>query len=280
MIENAVSPQQSPPPAATTQITLRIDRFVPVEGAEGTQVEIQGQGFAGVSRISFGSVAAPFLVNSPQSITAFVPPGLQPQTLSITVTGTGGTASAAGFQVLAPGGFQVSAFNPDRGASGTVVSVFGAGLSQVTAARFVGARGPLSTASISHVSDAQLDVHAPPLGAGVGPITLQRGLQSLASKGDFVGSTGGGQIAIDSFDPRLGPPGTQVAIHGVNILGNVEQVQFNGFPAGVVGYDPQDPGTYIATVPECGLGPAFITVKPLLFGVPVTTGRAFIVTRS
>src|SRR6266404_1284835 len=72
--------------------------FNPTSGPVGTQVTINGSGFTGASKVTFGGVkATTYTVDSGTQITAIVPPGAV--TGKIAVTTTGGTASKGIFVV-------------------------------------------------------------------------------------------------------------------------------------------------------------------------------------
>lgn len=66
--------------------------FSPTSGAAGTQVQIDGGGFAGATQVTFGGVNATFRVVSPTQIVATAPPGAN--TGKIVVTTPNGTATS------------------------------------------------------------------------------------------------------------------------------------------------------------------------------------------
>jgi hypothetical protein len=83
-----------------TPLPPTVGGFAPARGKAGTQVTISGSGFAGVTGVTFGGVAASsFTVDSDTQIRAIVPASAV--TGSIGVANSAGTASsAASFEVL------------------------------------------------------------------------------------------------------------------------------------------------------------------------------------
>src|SRR4051794_11759408 len=55
--------------------SISVSSFSPQSGTVGTQVTVQGANLDGAANVSFGSVNAPFTVDSPTQLRAYVPPG-------------------------------------------------------------------------------------------------------------------------------------------------------------------------------------------------------------
>ena len=69
--------------------------FLPTSGAPDSSVILNGTGFAGTTAVSFGGVAAPFVVNSDTQLTATVPTGAVSGKIAVTTFfGTATTASS------------------------------------------------------------------------------------------------------------------------------------------------------------------------------------------
>jgi IPT/TIG domain len=259
-----------------------LDAFGPSIGVLGDSVELTGQGLGRAVGVNFGGLAAPFLINSDQSITAYVPikNTLSDQTVRIDVVVPDGSFGKDGFTVQktpVTGIFQITGFDPDRAAPGGTVQLFGA-LENPADVEFGGVPGQIT---FFRPDGLGLSARVPP-NAVDGPISVRQNFGTVAeSVGDFIvngtdGLPADGQPAIDSFTPRLGGPGTPVTIHGVNLAGNVDQVQFGGIRTGF-SFDAQDRNTLHVTVPGRAPGPAYITIMPSTNGVPVTSARPFIV---
>jgi len=88
---NLVTPQ-------TFKVTPSIKLFSPTSGTVGTAVIITGQSLTQTSAVKFGTVAAPFTVNSDTKVTATVPTGAVTGKISITTPG-GMATSTTNFTV-------------------------------------------------------------------------------------------------------------------------------------------------------------------------------------
>ena len=276
------------PPDPKPEIT----RFAPLEGPEGAQVELAGKNFTGVTAVMFGSVSAPFVVNSVESITAYVPIRLNvgdaDRRVTISVSAAGGPASAGDFTVSAPktigtSFFGISGFVPGRGRTNDKVLIFGGELNKPGEG---GVRWRLRKFH-QQVSPTPLEATVPRTMNGIVSVTgtdrngVRRiGMTRPAIVGvDFITDTSQGQPAIDSFTPRFGPSGTQVTIRGVNFkfMGNpnVRRVQFGS--NNEVDFTIISDTEIGATAPGTGLtGRDPILLFPSFGGVTVTSGTDFI----
>lgn len=224
-----------------------ISLFLPAEGAEGAQVEIVGENLAGATQVLFGGTQAPFVVNSPASITAFMPvriaAGFPDQIMTITVRVGNLSASRSGYKVLAPKSptdsfFQVSGFDPAIAPQGAEISIFGAELETVTTVRFGQVAAP-ATSAVRNLVKVKV-----PAGAEMAPLTVVRSLgtsREATSLGDFVPASAVDVPVIDRFTPTLGPAitngGTQVRLFGLN-LDNRSAVKIGGVAATVRSESP------------------------------------------
>jgi hypothetical protein len=282
-VKTGMGRADSPIPFLIAPKTGTLAAFAPPLGLLGDLVELTGTGLGRAVAVHFNGVAAPFLINSDQSITTFVPirNTLSNQTVRIDVLAPDSTFGKDGFTVqqTPPNGvFQITGFDPDRAGQGGMVTLYGA-LQNASDVEISGQSAPVTSIGQDGLT-LRLQV---PAGAVAGPISARNDLMGLVaeSQGDFIpngpnGLPAGGQPAIDSFTPRLGGPGTPVTIHGVNLAGNIFQLQFGGIPARF-SFDAQDPNTLHTTVPGRAPGAAPITIIPSTNGIPVTSARPFVV---
>lgn len=282
-VKTGMGRADSPIPFMIAPKTGTLAAFAPPLGLLGDPVELTGTGFGRAVAVHFNGVSAPFLVNSDQSITTFVPikNTLSNQTVRIDVVTPDSSFGKDGFtvqQTPVTGVFQITGFDPGRTGQGGMVTLYGA-LQNASDVEISGQSAPITGVGPDGLT---LRVQVP-ANAVAGPISALNSLngQVAESQGDFIpngpnGLPDGGQPAIDSFTPRLGGPGTPVTIHGVNLAGNVFQVQFGGIRSGF-SFDAQDPNTLHTTVPGRAPGAAPITIIPSTNGIPVTSARPFIV---
>lgn len=120
----------------------------------------------------------------------------------------------------------ISSFSPTSGAPGTQVSIRGSNfLFGDLAILFNGFEAAVHTLSAAEA------IATVPQGAGSGPIRVINAFGSAVSASNFVVSGGAGLLpVINDFTPRIGTPGSTVALAGVNFDGTA-QVSFNGAPA-------------------------------------------------
>ncbi|MFZ2490362.1 MAG: IPT/TIG domain-containing protein, partial [Thermoanaerobaculia bacterium] len=129
--------------AATAFAQPVINAISPPAGPVGTVVTIDGTGFTGVTQVTFApGMIASFTFVSDIQITATVPGSAMDG--AITVTTPGGSANSSSFMVMASPPM-ISSFSPTSGSVGSVVSLFGSGLTGTTTVSFT----PAMTTSFS-----------------------------------------------------------------------------------------------------------------------------------
>jgi hypothetical protein len=121
-----------PPPPPVPAITA----ISPTSGPVGTSVTINGSGFSGTTAVTFNGTAAGYQVASTgATITTTVPAGAT--TGVIAVTTPGGIAKSPTFTVTAtppaPKNPVITSFTPNKGNSGTKVTITGANFTGTTA---------------------------------------------------------------------------------------------------------------------------------------------------
>ena len=140
----------------------------------GASVTITGNGFTGATRVSFGSAAASFTVNSNTSITATAPAGVAASVVDVSVAGPGGTSAVVAADKFSYGPV-ITSVNPRSGnhLGGTTVTINGVGFAGASAVSF---GGTLVTSGITvNAGGTQITVAAPANAAGTVDITVTVG---------------------------------------------------------------------------------------------------------
>jgi large repetitive protein len=155
------------PPPAVPVVTGLSESSGPATG--GTQVDVQGSGFSGSAKVSFGETpASAVTVLSPTDILATAPVGTG--TVDVEVTTAGGTSAAsAANQFSYVAAAAVSVISPTYGppAGGTTVQITGSGFAADDQVLF----GSTPAESVTVVSATEILVVAPS-GTGIVDITV------------------------------------------------------------------------------------------------------------
>ncbi|MEV0494147.1 beta strand repeat-containing protein [Streptomyces atratus] len=216
----------------------------PVSG--GTVVLLTGTSLTGTTAVSFGgTAAASFTVVSATQITATAPAGSG--TVQVTATTPGGMSNSLSYSyVAAPA---LTTLSPSQGpvSGGTVVTLTGTNLTNVTAVSFGG-----TAASFTVVSATQITATAP-AGSGTVQVTATTpGGMSNSLSYSYVAAP-----ALTTLSPSQGPVsgGTVVTLTGTNLTGTTA-VKFGGTAASfTVGSATQ----VTATTPPGTAGPVQVT---------------------
>jgi uncharacterized repeat protein (TIGR01451 family) len=191
--------------------------FSPAMGVPGRQVTVQGSGFHSAIKVQFDTAAADFAVTADNRLVAIVPEA--GTTGRIRVTNPTGTVSSAMDFVVGP---RIERFDPVRSGVNTVVRIDGLNFAGATSVQIDG-----EDAAFIVTAPTQIRVTVPS-GATNGPIRVVTAAGSATSAESFL-VTGPGPI-IDSFEPMVGAPGTDIILRGANFV-NVTAVGFNGVNA-------------------------------------------------
>lgn len=192
--------------------------FTPSSGPADTLVTISGSGFVDVQEVSFNGAPAEFALVNSRSLQARVPATATTGPLVVR-NSVGSATSAADFVVDGP---RIDSFEPVSAPVGTLVTVLGANLKDVTSVTF----GGISAVEIQETWDGSRLFARVPNGAETGPIVVATVATEVTSAEDFVVEG----PRIDSFEPASAPVGAVVTILGAN-LRNVNSVTFDGVPA-------------------------------------------------
>lgn len=233
---------------------VQVSGFTPAFGEPGQEVVITGDNFTGATAVFFDNVQAAFTVDSNIRITAIVP--ITGKTGKISVTQSFTATSVSTF-VIAP---RIESFerqgNPD-----VVVAAIGDAI-QVEGANFLSAGtspagttvikvGETTATSVGVTANSQLVFHVP-TDAVSGPISVETFAGRFITTSNLIVS---GTAVITSFDPQIGPGGTQVQINGGDFTGSTN-VYFNGVAAN---FNVTSLSQIIATAPT-NAGAGVITV--------------------
>lgn len=200
-----------------------IASFNPVNGTNGTTVNIYGRNFSGTKTVTFGSVpAASFTVISDTAITAIVGTGA---TGAVMVTVSNNFYdSLPGFTYIGSSPAPViKAFTPASAALGQSVTITGQHFLETTSVSF----GGTSASSFSILSDSTLQAYVGTGASGMVRVTTAFGSDSL---GGFTYTPPVQPPVIQSFAPVSASTGQTVAIKGQNFTGTVS-VSFGGISA-------------------------------------------------
>jgi uncharacterized repeat protein (TIGR01451 family) len=193
--------------------------FSPSMGIPGRQVTVQGSGFSSATKVQFDTTAADFSVTADNRLIAIVPD--RATTGRIRVTNPTGTGSSAHDFVVAP---RIEGFDPARSAVNTAVRIEGFNFIGTTGVEIDGKEATFTVTAATQIRAIV------PSGATNGPIRVVTPAGNATSVDTFL-VTGPGPI-IDSFEPTVGPPDTDIIVRGANLV-NVTAVRFNGVNATV-----------------------------------------------
>ncbi|MCG8606573.1 DNRLRE domain-containing protein [bacterium] len=191
--------------------------FSPIGGPMGTEVTVTGDNLLQMTQVLFnGTLADIFTIDSNSVLRVDVPVGASTGPIILSNI-AGSNASTADF-VVTEDPVLVS-FTPISGVVGTIVTIAGNGLSEVTDVLFAG----VSTSELDIDSDAQIRVGVPS-GAPSGTISAVHPDGLLESDDLFAVIR---HPEITGFSPLNGGVGTEVTITGSNLLG-VSDASFAG----------------------------------------------------
>ncbi|MCG8607193.1 IPT/TIG domain-containing protein, partial [bacterium] len=210
----------------TVILAPTVSSFSPVAGEVGTEVTVTGSGFSGTTDVTFdGQSAAAFTLDSDTQLRAEVPANTATGAIGV-VNAAGSTASADSFAVLYPP--IVTSFSPLLGVSGTEVTISGSKFTGTSEIRVNG------TAVSNFIINSDNQVTATiASGTTTGKIAITNTDGTGLSSDDFVVIQ---PPTVTSFDPPLGPEGTEVTIIGANFT-DATEVSFDTVQASVFTID-------------------------------------------
>lgn len=197
--------------------------FTPTNGRPATNITIKGTNFIASSAVTFNGVnALTYSVVDNNTIQAMVPTNTSSGVIQVSPpAGTllSPSFSAVGFRMLPT----IYSFSPASGASGTTITITGAGLNEKASHPDVTIGGGAVTA-FGTITPTSLSFTVPAAAAS-GVITITTTNGSISSAQNFYLPA-----SISNIIPNKGAAGTIVAITGSNFT-NATAVSFNGIPA-------------------------------------------------
>ena len=135
--------------------------------AGATTVTLQGEGFTGVTKVTFGAVAASFKIVSSTKLAVVAPPGSGLTAISVTNSSGTSAATPASRYTYADGPAVTSVSPAQSPLSGKSLTILGAGFTNASAVSF----GSAAATTYTVASDTRIVATAPP-GTGAVDVTV------------------------------------------------------------------------------------------------------------
>jgi hypothetical protein len=164
----------------------------PLEAEPGEEVTINGTNLAETSEVKFNGTVAIISSKTATTVVTTVPSGATSGKVSIKTPG-GEVSTATDFIVL-PVSSTITSFSPESGEVGTVVTITGTNMQNVTVVKFNGA-----TATITSKNETTI-VTSVPEGATTGKITITGLAGDVSSAGNFSVGIPPQQVMISDFE--------------------------------------------------------------------------------
>ncbi|MDO7874711.1 M12 family metallo-peptidase [Hymenobacter sp. ASUV-10] len=148
----------------------------PASGAVGSTISVTGSNLTGLSTVTVGGVSATFAGVSATGFSFVVPAGAPAG--PVLATTANGASNGLAFTVLPA----ISSFTPASGTAGSLITITGTSLSEITALRF---NGTAATSFSSNAAGTQLTATVP-TGATTGLITLTTPAGTASSATNFT----------------------------------------------------------------------------------------------
>lgn len=231
-----------------------IASFAPANGPSGTRVTVTGSFFKDASAVTFDGRPASFLVFGNQ-IFATVPDGAASGLIRVT-TPSGTAVSSGTFTVTSSTIPKITSFTPTNGPAGTVITIQGENLFDVTSVRVGGVDAAFNLAANPNITVTV------PVNAVTGVLTIVAAGGTASSAVPFVLSAATAPQIL-SFSPESGPAGSIVILSGAN-LQNATAVRIGEMEASFFEFG----GQIVVTLPaQATTGFLFVTT-------PAGTGRS------
>jgi hypothetical protein len=189
----------------------RILSFEPAIAPALSQVTIRGEGFAAASarnRVFLGAVRVPVLRATTSELVVTIPKNASTGVFVVDIVAGGRAEATAPFTVQAPP--KITDFAPTGGLAGSTVKIHGEGFGDDV--RRVAVKLAGAPVTVRAVRSDEVEVELP-ADARTGVFEVRVGdLAAAKSKEAFVVGT---RMAVRSFRPASGPPGTRVVLAGV-----------------------------------------------------------------
>lgn len=165
----------------------------------GKPIVIIGSGFTDATVVDFGGSSATFVVDSDTKITAALPAHAA-GSVSVTVTGPGGTSAAASFEYWSPAQLTLTGWWRADSTTGYALAAGTGTFLAKASAGTSGAAGNLTEGTNPPAVGAALEGHAPPDFDGTNDV-----LQSSTDWGSLVSGTDGTVLVLFNADTAAAP---------------------------------------------------------------------------
>ncbi len=186
-----------------------IKSFSPESGAAGTEVKLFGKGFTSVTHVKFNGVdATKFTVTDDDEMTAIVPIGATTGRISVSTASGHAASSATDFTVTTIVKPIVDSFSPEKGPTGSKVTIKGTGFTGTSKVTFNG----VAASIFNVVDDKTIEVTVPNL-ATTGLIGVTNAADTGYSQKNFVVESANvpAAIVVVSGTPQSAPLNTAFA---------------------------------------------------------------------
>jgi hypothetical protein len=207
-------------PYITTPV---ITTVYPWMGQPGDTVEIWGSGFTGTTSVTFGGVAAAFVIRNDGLLVATIGSGASG---NIVITNPVGTTQVGPWRFIPPTPV-IKSFSPQSGPAGTLITIKGTYLTGTFEVTVGSQLGEFGLSNLTVVSDSVVTGNVSP-NSSSGPVILSA-MGGTVTIGQFTILPAGTPV-ISAISPASGGQGTIDTITGVN-FNNVSYVGFGGVPA-------------------------------------------------
>ena len=218
-----------PKPALPT-----VSDFQPASGSIGDSITITGTKLETVASVSFSGTSAHFYLRSDAELVATVPPGVISGPITLD-TSAGPVITSMDFDVSPSP--TVTRVEPQRGATGSTVSIYGVNFSSATSVTLDG-----SSADFTIESDTLITAIVP-TGISEGNLSVTSAEGTASIPGAFTVTT---SPHISRFDPASAPSGSTVRLFGSN-FSEISTVKLNEM---VVDFDFHSPEEISVVIPR------------------------------
>lgn len=256
--------------ALTVDVGVQITSFEPAVASPGTRITVHGTGFAARAagnRLFVNGTSARIVGASATELTFDVPAAATSGTLLVDVRGAGRAYSETALTILPVP--TVAAMEPSSGVIGAEVHIHGTNFGTDIRQVVVTMHGTALT--LRNVSDTEITV-AIPAGATSDHVSVAiHGLPAVLSRDAFEVLV---PVAVASFSPEQGGPGTEVTIVGTGFSTTAahDRVTLAGLPCPIVSATATE---LHVRIPNASSGPLSVEVH---HAGSATTSRPFVVT--
>ena len=191
----------------------RIHSFSPTSAGTGTTVQINGVALTGITSVSFGGTPAQSITHiSDTAIAAVVGAGASGL---VTIAGSNGADTLAGFTYILPSSPHIISFTPDSAGANDTVTIRGARFTGATAVKF----GGIAAHSFTLLTDSSILAIVGTGASGLVKVTTPGGTDSLAGFTFVDTTTPAPPPHITYFTPDSAKKNDTIGIIGTHFTG-------------------------------------------------------------